>query len=257
MTSIVAELLDRIASHPCCGYERTQPPRVEPTALAALALSLHGRTNDAHAALDWLASVQNSDGSFGVDATLRQPHWPTGWAALAFRAATQQTAATWPFAEAADRGAQWLLSSSGEPLERENKEIVGHDTTLRGWPWVETTHSWIEPTATAVLALKAMGHARHPRCREAVRLIIDRTLPGGGWNYGNTIVLGNTLLPHVQPTGLALAALAGEAGSASAIERAVGYLRRTLTATTAAASLGYALLGMELCRLPPSRTSEL
>ena len=41
-------------------------------------------------------------------------------------------------------------------------EQLGHDSTLIGWPWVEGTHSWIEPTAWAVLALKSVGTESAP-----------------------------------------------------------------------------------------------
>ena len=97
--------------------------------------------------------------------------------------------------------------------------LVGHDTTLQGWPWVVGTHSWVEPTAINVLALRSAGQAGHPRCREAVKLLLDRQLPEGGWNYGNTTVLGHVLRPQVQPTGLALAALAGETDVRSKVQR--------------------------------------
>jgi len=51
----------------------------------------------------------------------------------------------------------------------------------------------------------------HPRADEAVQLMLDRILPGGGCNYGNTIVLDQLLRPHIQPTGIVLLALAGDA----------------------------------------------
>jgi hypothetical protein len=106
------------------------------------------------------------------------------------------------------------------------------------------THSWVEPTALAVLALKAAGHGGHPRTREAARLLIDRLLPGGGCNYGNTVVLGQQLVPHVQPTGLTMLALAGEHDPSGGIERSIDYLLRTLDEHTPPASLAYGLMGM-------------
>ena len=106
------------------------------------------------------------------------------------------------------RGIDWLVETRGVALER--TEQLGHDSTLIGWPWVEGTHSWIEPTAWAVLALKSAGLSQHPRTREAIRLLIDRLLPDGGCNFGNTVVLGQQLLPHLQSSGICLLALAGE-----------------------------------------------
>jgi len=133
----------------------------------------------------------------------------------------------------------------------ERSEPDGHDPTLVGWPWVIGTHSWIEPTALAVLALRAAGHGSHTRTREAVRLLNDRLLPGGGCNYGNTVVLGQELLPHLQPTAIALIALHGEpainsdaANDRDRIARSLKYLREGLGSTTATASLCYGLIAL-------------
>jgi hypothetical protein len=142
----------------------------------------------------------------------------------------------------AERGAAWLLSTEGKP-EQATPEF-GHDVTLIGWPWVEGTHSWLEPTAVALLALKAAGRGDHARSRQAVRLIVDRTLPSGGWNYGNTTVLGNLTQPNVQSTGLALAALAGEPIEPACLRPSIQWLCRTLSPSTTTISLGYAVLGL-------------
>jgi hypothetical protein len=134
------------------------------------------------------------------------------------------------------------LSFKGRPIPRSPE--IGHDTTIEAWPWVEGTHPWVEPTAINLLALKASGHAQHIRSRDAVRMLCDRAVPSGGWNCGSREVLGMALLAHVQPTGLALAALGGEESAAAKIASAVGYLRRTLSASVATASLCYALIGL-------------
>ena len=119
--------------------------------------------------------------------------------------------------------------------------IMGHDSTLVGWPWVLGTHSWVEPTALAVLALKAAGEGDHPRTREAVRLLCDRLLPDGGCNYGNTTVLGQTLRPHIQPTALALLALFGEKENDERILRSVEWLHSAIDKQTAVASMAYGI----------------
>jgi hypothetical protein len=135
-----------------------------------------------------------------------------------------------------------LLSRYGSASPNDH-HIIGHNTLLRGWPWVDTTHSWVEPTSISVLALKAAGLGSGPRVREAVRLLVDRMLPRGGWNQGNPVILGNVLRPHVQPTGLALAALYGERFGRKAIAHSLDYLSRAVSPRTATASLCYALLG--------------
>jgi hypothetical protein len=136
----------------------------------------------------------------------------------------------------------WLLATKGEIVTE--TEPLSHDRTLVGWPWIGGTHSWIEPTAFSVLALKAAGHAQHARTREAVRLLVDRLLPTGGCNYGNTFVLGQKLLPHVQPTGICLLAIAGEEVADPRIARSINYLHQSLSETMAVTSLCYGLLGL-------------
>ena len=93
-----------------------------------------------------------------------------------------------------------MLATEGHTQPRTPN--IAHDTTLRGWPWAEGTHAWIEPTAMHLIALHAVGQATHPRSLEATQLLLDRQLPAGGCNYGNTIVFNQRLLPHVQSTGL-------------------------------------------------------
>ena len=64
-----------------------------------------------------------------------------------------------------------------------------------GWPWVDGTHSWLEPTAWAVLALGRAGRGEHPRVAEGRALIADRAIGSGGWNYGNPSVFGAACAP--------------------------------------------------------------
>ena len=115
---------------------------------------------------------------------------------------------------------------------------------LSAWPWVESTHSWVEPTALHVLALRASGMDSHPRAREAKELLLDRQLPAGGCNCGAKIVLGRPQLPHVQPTGMAMLALAGEQVSMGIIDRSLTYLETTLSEETTPASLAWGLTGL-------------
>lgn len=234
------EALGRLEARPACGYHPGQPPDAEPTALAALALLRHQR--HAEAALQWLADAQHSDGRVATAASHDAPGWPTALAVLAW-----QASGAWPSLQA--RGVDWLLAARGRP--EPNSRQMGHDMTLVAWSWVEHTHSWIEPTAMAVLALKAAGHSDHARVREAVRLLWDRQLPDGGFNYGNTQVLGQWLRPHLAPTGLALAALADEPEARPRLHRSCEYLERELSGDTPAVSLSYALIGLGACDRSP------
>src|SRR5262249_10379671 len=144
------------------------------------------------------------------------------------------------------------------PTTPENRGVIGHDTSLIGWPWVEGTHSWLEPTALAILALAGEGLGDHPRVRDGVRLILDRAIPSGGWNYGNKAVFGRMLRPQPGPTGMALLALAGRAGgqASPAVTRALDYLRGTLPAVRAAVSLGWGVLGLRAAGACPAQAQS-
>jgi hypothetical protein len=142
-----------------------------------------------------------------------------------------------------DRGISWLLANRGKAVAR--SDFFGHNTELVGWAYAEQTHSWVEPTAFAVLALKAAGKSSDPAAREGIAVLIDRQLPGGGLNYGNTEVLGQLLRPHVEPTGIGLIALAGESDASRRIAKSIAWLRRSTGPQTTPLSLGWAVLGLK------------
>jgi hypothetical protein len=150
-----------------------------------------------------------------------------------------------------DLAIAWLLANRGRQVEQ--SPDFGHNTQLVGWAYAEQTHSWVEPTAMAVLALKAAGQENSSACREGIALLLDRQLPGGGLNYGNTIILGQPLRPHVQPTGIALLALASASNSSGQFSKSIAWLRRNIGPHTTPLSLGWAVLGLQAhAALPPA-----
>jgi hypothetical protein len=227
------------------GYRAGSAPMVEPTVLAALALlatteDRFGPTDLAVAwdAGDWLASLQRPEGSLGLSASQPAPGWPTAHALVLW-------SALGGYAEPRRRAMAWLLSQAGDTIE-DPSGVLGHDGTIVGWPWVAGTHSWLEPTAWAVLALHRQGLARHARVTEGLRLIHNRAIATGGWNYGNRAVFGRRLRAQPDTTGLALLALASQpsASPAPLIERAARTLLETLPALRTAPALGWGLLGL-------------
>ena len=246
--SWLEDALDALARQPVCGYAPGAAPATEPTALAALALLAHGRKDEALRAAEQLGSIQSADGSVGVRAG-QPPGWPTSLAVIAWQTVDRQR-----LARQVEAGIEWILSARSEVLPRSSQ--FGHDTQIVAWSYAEHTHSWIEPTALHVVALKSAGRAAHERTRDGVRMLIDRQLPGGGCNYGNTMVLGQMLRPHVQPTGIALLALAGEADSSGRIARSVAWLRRSLGPQTTASSLAWGLLGVRAHGLAIAEADE-
>jgi hypothetical protein len=238
--AFVEPILDELDAADHWSYSTDSEAASEPTAWASLALRAHGRNGSADRAARWLADSQAADGTVGITRLQAAPHWPTALAVLAWCAASKGSSR--PFAQNIARATRWIDSIGGKPSEQ--SEDLGHDTTLIGWPWVEGTHSWGEPTAFSVLALKATGQHDHPRTREAVRLLIDRLLPEGGANYGNTFVLGQKLRPHLEPTGVVLAALAGEEDPSGRLEKTITYAETNIGPNTTAASLAFVLMGL-------------
>lgn len=213
----------------------------EPAAWAALALAVQGRADAALAPADWLAEIQQPSGAVGVLADQAEPCWPTGLALLAWRAvdaANRQHR----YEEPVRRAVAWSLDARGEPGKPAPE--VGHNSALIGWSWAAATHSWLEPTCFFTLGLRAAGLATHPRVREGVALVRDRLLPSGGANYGNTVVLGQELLPHVQASGIAMMALAGESIADARIGKTLDYLTHAVATEVAAASLSFACMGL-------------
>ena len=239
--SVIAQLRNT----PVCGYLAGHEGAAEPTALSALALAGRGLTNAARQAANWLAAAQAPNGSVAVRRTDDGPCWPTSLAVLAWQRVDPAG-----FASQINSAVAWILAIRGKTLAKSSE--VRHDPTLAAWPWVEGTHSWIEPTAMHVLALKATGRGDHPRVREAVRMLVDRQIPGGGCNYGNTGVLGQTLRPHVQPTGLALRALGGETIGAGRVTASIAWLEGAIGERTTSVSLAWGLLGLQAHGVSPS-----
>jgi hypothetical protein len=249
------ELLERRAPGGSWGYRDGGSPAVEPTALAGLGLIASGNvlptdSNPAGAtgvqaavrrAGAWLDEHQRRDGSMPAVPGSSMPGWATPHAMLLWSRLEG-------FEDRRRRARDWLVSVAGQPLQvsPENRSVLGHDPGLIGWSWVVGTHSWLEPTAMAILALGREGCFDHPRVRQGLGLIVDRAIPGGGWNYGNKIVFGQVLRPQPGPTGLALLALAARGPRAGpVVAPALDYLRRTLPSTRAAASIGWGVLGLK------------
>jgi hypothetical protein len=248
------ELLDRRDRSGTWGYRAGGVPGVEPTVLSALALIASER--DSSSAADratsqnvgaWLATIQREDGSIPVPAGPAMPGWATPHALLLW-------AELGGFQPERRRAREWVLRLEGRPilLSTEARARVGHDPTLIGWPWVAGTHSWLEPTAMAILALCREGLGNHPRVRRGISLILDRAIPGGGWNYGNKAIFDRALRPLPGPTGIALLALAARGASTPVISVALNYLHGSLPKIRAAVSLGWGILALRAYRACPT-----
>ncbi len=255
LDSIRETLLGRQTPGGGWGYGGGAEPMVEPTVLASLALlemqpdSPPRASPDVHAAADWLARLQQPDGALGISARWSTPRWPTAlgtllWAVLGRHKTHLQKAIG------------WLLAHGGKTQENDCPDVIGHDTTIPGWSWVLDTAPWVEPTAMALVALRAAGVAGGERIGRGVEMLCDRAIPSGGWNYGNKIVFGHTLRPQPAPTGWALLALAGHDVPAGPVDRGCAYLEQTLPRLRSARSLAWGLLGLQAWRRRPARSES-
>jgi hypothetical protein len=227
--------------------------RFQADATAWAILVLYGAGDEDMFALDVhrrrLMQEQSNDGRVSIDQEHPDSYWPTALAIIAWHNSLLSM-------NAKQRAVQFLLEAGGVHSPRRSNDPSGHDTSIRGWPWVSGTHSWIEPTALAVIALKNAGHGQHGRTREAVRMIANRQLPHGGWNYGNTVVFGRELHPMPESTGAALLGLAGEA-ERTTVARSLDYLHGEIDRLYTPISLGWGLLGLAAWNLWPSNGMAL
>jgi len=246
------ELLTRLTSRQLddggFGQLPHQPSRSDPTAWAGAALrALDPALPELAAVLERLESWQQPDGRVPVAADQLDAAWPTSLALAAWTGIPGHEAA-------ADRSAAFLIATSGVHISPDPDSPVGHDTSIVGWSWTDGAHSWVEPTALAVLALTSSGHGADPRVDEARRMIADRQLPDGGWNYGNTIVFDVELEPTAEGTGPALAALAGW-GTTAAVEGSLSHAADVWRQLTTPVAAGWVLMGLTAWNRRPGDAS--
>jgi hypothetical protein len=234
------------------GFSERPGGRFRPDATAWAILALAGAGAEgrgiAEQACVRLVQAQQPDGSVPMSAAHLTVIWPTALALLAWQALGVSQ-------EAQTRAADFLVKTAGSVGERDRSPEAGHDVSLHGWPWTNGTHSWVEPTTQALLALRRAGQGSHPRVEEGIRLLLDRQLPRGGWNYGNTVVFGTELTSQPDATGAALAALA-DVAPPEAVERSLSLLERDLPGIDTPVSLSWSIIGLERWNRRPRDSQE-
>jgi hypothetical protein len=199
------------------------PSEPEPTALATIAL-------DDERGRAWLGEHQTGDGSVSFDAGVVVNDSATAFAAIGLGSGDGRE-------RALDH-----LEAALAPDARSTADVP-FDAAFHGWAWTESTFGWVDPTARAVLALRLLRPGAKA-IEDGVGMLRDRETVGGGWNYGNRVVLGEDLEPYAQTT----AALVAPNADPTLEERGLSTLRRlwraerdgglTALATAAPASTG-------------------
>jgi hypothetical protein len=122
------------------------------------------------------------------------------------------------------------------------------DNSLQGWSWIAETFSWVEPTAWCLLALKkwrGVADVDESRVDIAERLLVDRCCEPGGWNYGNSNMLGQQLKPFVPTTAIALLAL-HDRPSLPEVRRSLEYLEAHATEERSGSALALASMALQI-----------
>jgi Squalene-hopene cyclase C-terminal domain len=227
----------------------------ESTSFALLALnSLAGDPFDRQktTGLKWLLQHQKEDGSWSFNDTTKQSSWTTPIAALALMSFQAQS-------QHALRAAKWILTQEGRKpgwvaslLVRLSlvQKVTELDPYLSGWSWNPGAFSWVEPTSYSLMALKKLkrslgGTNCDERIRQGEMLIYDRMCENGGWNYGNSKVLGEALWPYPDVTAVALIALQDRPKS-EANEKSLGALDAMMRETASGMALSWGILCLTL-----------
>ena len=231
-------------------YQAGEQGRPDSTAWAVIALSAYARYPETCAlGRQYLASLQAKDGHISISGDHARASWPTPLAILAWEDDSSAK-------RAQELAVKFLLNFSGLHFPNQDTFVMGHDTSIVGWPWIADTHSWVIPTALAITALQVSGLTHHGRISEGVSLLLNRQLPRGGWNSGNTTVFGKELFPLPECTGIALQALAGNT-ERPRIQRSLNYLLQELPNLRTPISLGWALLGLGAWGFKPDKTNDM
>lgn len=227
------------------GYRPGRRSLVEPTGLCLVALAADGERADAQAGLDFLRSCRKNSGAIGIDPSDPDGSWMAYAAILAFDALGAS--------DEARRLAEWALAmedASGRFTADEVSSIAmtyRYDAAIRGWPWTPGTTAWVEPTALFMIALVKDGISpEHERLKSGVRLLVDRRVRSGGWNFGNPFSQSQELEASPLSTALALAGLgaAGYPVERAAVREGLSYLSGALSGDVSTVALAWSGLAL-------------
>ena len=225
------------------GYWPGHESYTEPTGLCLLALKCSGSKNGFKNGLAYLKRCQLDSGGVGINEEDKEGNWMSYAALLAFHALGAS--------KEEERLKKWILSFydgynniSPDIVESMYQEFR-FDMTIDGWPWFGNTNSWIEPTSLFIIALTYSGvEPQNQRISSGLKLLLDRTNKGGGWNYGNPFVKNAYLDAYPLPTSIALLAMGVTVYTEEepVVERAVKFMDQCIGKEMSIASLAWTLL---------------
>lgn len=211
----------------------------EPTCYSLLALK--NLPFPQQKSLGWLSNLVNENGQLYLPKD-DSPNWGTCHLIITLLRLNL-------LPEIRDASINWLLEWESQYTESKVEDIA-LDSTLVGWPWISDTFSWVQPTAFAVLALKLSGLKTHPRVLEAEKLLFDRTCTGGGWNFGNPIILDRPVDPSMVETAITLLALQDLPEDREEISKGLDVLESGLFNLPSALALSLGILCLTIYKYP-------
>jgi hypothetical protein len=237
------------------GYCPRKESTIEATAYALLAL-MREADGALKRGLQFLASRQQAGGGWPISGYDTEPAaWVSAMAAFSLFRIEGIKPALKP-------AATFILNSFGRmpfgQLDRLIHFVSGSkgslfNTKLGGWCWNPGTAPWVEPTCYALIFLKAIrSHIpQDPRSagiiQEAEMMLYDRICRQGGWNYGNSRVLGEELHPYPLTTALALIALQ-DFKTKPENRRSLEYLIQGLPAEKSLLNLAWDCIALDIYR---------
>jgi len=217
------------------GYRSDSPQAFpEPTCYSLLALA--DTTFSQTDPLVWLVGLVNEGGQLYLPND-DSPNWGTSHLIIALSRLDL-------LPEVRLASIDWLLEWKSQYIE--TTEVVTLDGTLIGWPWISDTFSWVQPTSYAIFALKLAGLREHERVKEAEALLFDRMCRGGGWNFGNPIILDRQIDPSLSETAIALFALQDVPEATGEIDQGLSLLENELPNYPTALALSLGILCLQL-----------
>lgn len=231
------------------GYAHGKQSYAEPTCYTLLALT--GRDTEVQSArqaraLSWLTAHTNQIGALTVSTQSKSAtdlNTFDNWGTILASFTLQRLGIG---AELRERYLKYLLNSRGNLLDKKVGQELKLNAELQAWSWARGTASWVEPTAYALLSLKANGLRDHERVKVGEAFLFDRACYDGGWNYGNKEVLNVVLEPMPTNTCFALLALQDADRKHEVITKSIAYLEKELAARQSSMLLALGTLCFDL-----------
>lgn len=228
------------------GYRSDAPQAFpEPTCYSLLALT--DTSFSPTESIDWLSGLVNLNGQLYLPND-DSPNWGTSHLIITLSRLNL-------LPDVLQVSIDWLLEWKSQYIE--TTEVITLDVTLIGWPWISDTFSWVQPTSYAIFALKLVGLKKHDRVKEAEALLFDRMCQGGGWNFGNPIILNRSIDPSLSETAIALFALQDVSDAADEIDKGLTLLEEELPNYPTALALSLGILCLQLYDRPIERFVDL